>query len=644
MTQPAHTSPSCEVAILAGGQGTRLRERTGNLPKPMAPILGKPLLQFQIELCRRYGFTHIALLVHYNHEIISDFFGDGATLGVHLEYLVEQSPRGTAGALCDALPRLAPTFLVLYGDTYLDVNLRTFLKYHRSHQAQGTLFLHPNDHPQDSDLVEIDPNGGLLQIHAYPHEEGKNYRNLVNAGLYALNNVGLAPFLPESGKADIAKHIFPDMLRKGIPLAGYVSPEYIKDMGTPDRLDKVTQQLLSGHVEHLSDREPRKAIFLDRDGTLNQEVGHLKRIEELVLLPGASDAVRAINQSGCLAVAITNQPVVARGELTMEGLVAIHGRLDHLLGLSHAYLDRIYACPHHPDRGFQGEVPELKVACTCRKPGTGLVDAACSDLNISRRTSWFIGDSTTDMETGRAASIRTVLVRTGFAGNDGKFPFRPDYIASDLPSAVAWCLKGHARAWRSLLPFVAQNLDERIILVGGLSRAGKTSVAQVLKEIFFEIGKRAQVVGLDSWLFPITQRREGSGVLSRYDLDAASKFIKRISARDSRYLLEIPLYDPMTRELRPSAQPSFLGPDDVVIVEGVPALASAELINLSKARIFVETDEDLRRQRVMGFYQWRGLESSEIEELLCSRDQDETIIVKNSKACASCVISTGVNE
>jgi histidinol-phosphate phosphatase family protein len=121
-------------------------------------------------------------------------------------------------------------------------------------------------------------------------------------------------------------------------------------------------------------------------------------------------------------VVITNQSVVARGDVTVAGLERIHTRLKHLLGLHHAYLDRIYACPHHPERGFPGEVPELKVVCGCRKPATGLIDAACRDLEIGRTASWFVGDTTSDVETGRRAGLRTVLVRTGQAGQDGRYP------------------------------------------------------------------------------------------------------------------------------------------------------------------------------------------------------------------------------
>lgn len=629
----------CSVAILAGGEGTRLRERTGPLPKPMVKVLGKPLLQHQLESCKRDGFLDIALLVHYHHEMISDYFGDGTAFGVRLKYLVEATPRGTAGALRDALPNLAPTFLVLYGDTYFDVDLAALRKAHDQSGADGTLFLHPNDHPQDSDLIEVNRSGEILAVHPYPHPAGHPYRNLVNAGLYVLNGSALAAFLPETGKADLAKKTFPMMLLSGQVLKAYISPEYIKDLGTPERLDKVVSNIVSGHVERLSGRDLRDAIFLDRDGTLNREVGHLNDLEDLELLPGVAQAISRINQAGRLAIGITNQPVVARGELSIEGLEKVHARLENLLGQGHAYLDAIYTCPHHPHKGFPGEVPELKIDCTCRKPGTGLIDTAARELKVRRSNSWFIGDMTSDIEAGRSAGLRTVLVRTGYAGSDGKHPFRPDFITPDLSSAVAWCLEGHASMNGKLLPFLSANLAARTILVGGLSRTGKSFAAQVLKDLFYLSGRRAHIICLDSWLHPRSCRTEGAGVLNRYDMAEAYRFLSTLVGADTRKGVELPIYDPGTRGFLASPKVFSVGPEDVIIVEGVTALAYQPLVDLADAKLFLEIDEDLRLERLVSDYGWRGFSREAIDGLLASRAIDELATVRSSASTAVYVLS-----
>lgn len=625
----------CQVAILAGGMGTRLRERTGDLiPKPMVPVLSRPLLEHQIQLCREHGFGRIALLVHYQHEAISRHFGDGSAFGVELKYLVEEIPRGTAGALRDALPELAQVFLVLYGDTYLDVDLNGLWQAHVASAASGTLFLHPNDHPQDSDLVEVDAHGWIRAIHPYPHPEGHALKNLVNAGLYVLSKEGLESVLPASGKADLAKHAFPAMIQAGLPLASYVSPEFIKDLGTPDRLDKVIQAITSGVVEARSGRSLRRSVFLDRDGTLNREVNHLRHPDQVQLFPDTARAIHRLNQSGRLAVVVTNQPVIARGDLTFKGLDVIHARLDALLGVGHAYLDAVYFCPHHPDRGFEGEVGELKLDCSCRKPRTGMIDKACDDLSISRKDSWIIGDSTSDMEAGRRAGLRTMLVRTGYAGRDGKFPVLPNYVVPDLGSAIQWILEDHQTLQTLLLPFVATHLDARLILMGGLARSGKSSAAQVMKELFEGAGRQTHVFSLDSWLLPPTDRQEGEGVLARYDLRSAIKQMESLSDRSIRHSIRIPSYDPVTRSASISTPLRSIGPEDLIILEGVPALASPGLLEMADARVYLECPEEARLDRIQRDYCWRGLREDQIEGLIHSRAMDETRLIERSRANA----------
>ncbi|MBO9688670.1 MAG: HAD-IIIA family hydrolase [Mitsuaria chitosanitabida] len=640
-------SSPCEVAILAGGMGTRLRARTGNLPKPMAPVLGKPVLEHLIELCRSHGFTRIALLVHYEHEAIHSHFGDGSAYGVELRYCIEQDARGTAGALRDALPVLADRFLVLYGDTYADVDLRAIWNSHeRQHarqRASGTLLLHPNDHPHDSDLVEVDDEGAIVALRPYPHPEGSRYRNLVNAALYVLEAAPLPAVLPETGKADLAKHTFPAMLSAGLMLSAYVTPEYIKDMGTPERLDKVERDLRTGLPDRLSARALRPAVFLDRDGTLNEEVNHLSRPEDLRLLPGAGEAVRALNRAGMLAVGVTNQPVVARGDVTLQGLARIHAELDHQLGQHGAYLDRLYFCPHHPDRGFPGEVEALKIDCDCRKPKAGLFDRACRELDIDRKASWMVGDSSADILAGTRAGARTILVRSGHAGADRKHAIEPDYATHDLAAAVRWILNGHAAMARRLLPVAAASAATRLVLVGGPARSGKSFAARVLAELAAAAGRKAHVLSLDGWLRPAAARTEGSGVLNRYDLDAALATITPLLRAEGRQWIRVPVYDRHDRQARATTTTS-IGPDDLLIVEGVPALMCSPLVASADVRLFIDISDDERHARLIADSRWRYGEPARFEPLIAAREVDEVPAAKASRDAATHVISAGDSE
>lgn len=429
-----------QAIILAGGKGTRLKEVSGTLPKPMMSVNGKPLLQNIIEQCVRFNITDIKLLVSYKREIIEDYFGSGKQYGATIQYISETIPRGTAGALVDAMPELDEKFLVIYGDTFFDIDLESFYKFHLDHRGDVSIFLHPNDHPYDSDLVEIDSDNRLTKIHTYPHDQQWR-QNLVNAAIYVFNKNSLKDIDLISKKPDIAKHLFPSMLKSQKKLYGYISTEYIKDMGTPKRLRMVESDINSGKVELMQKKTPKVAIFLDRDGTINKEVDHLSSEDHFELIDGVGEAISKINTAGILAVIASNQPVIARGELEEHKLKVIHNKLETLLGKKGAYIDRIYYCPHHPDNGFEGEVKSLKFDCDCRKPKIGLFLRAKNDLNIILGKSWIVGDRTSDIMAAHNAGMKSVLVNTGYAGKDKKYEVKPDFVAKDLSNAIKIILK-----------------------------------------------------------------------------------------------------------------------------------------------------------------------------------------------------------
>nr|WP_315198958.1 HAD-IIIA family hydrolase [uncultured Flavobacterium sp.] len=618
-----------DVVILAGGMGSRLKSVTGNLPKPMASLLGKPVLEHQIELCKKFGFFKIALLVHYEYEVISDYFADGTKWGVAISYIVEKEPRGTAGALSDALDFLTDQILVLYGDTYLDVNLRSIIDFHYKNEAAVTLMVHPNDHPNDSDLVEIDANSKILKIHPYPHVENMYLPNLVNAALYVIEKDVLKGAVPQIGKYDLAKHTFPSLISDNKGIFGYISQEYIKDMGTPERLNKVERDIIVGLPEKLSTRHLRMAIFLDRDGTINEEVNHLSKPDQLLLIEGAGEGIRKINRSGLLAVGITNQPVLARGEVTWDGMQKIHYKLDHDLGLKNAYLDKIYLCPHHPHKGFLGEIAELKIECNCRKPKTGLIDLAVEELQVDRTKSWFIGDTTSDVLAGKNAGLRTVLLRTGHAGNDGKYSVKPDFIFPDLKGAIDWIIDDYGLLVKKIMPIVPLASESRVVLIGGPARSGKSTTARIMEELLKQIGKTVHVISLDGWLLPVKNRNEGTGVLSRYDMLNVQKFVKSF-LNSSRNDFDIPIYDRLQRSSN-NYDSISIGPDDIVILEGVTALMDDFLCSNSNTRIFVDVDDVERERRLAEDYAWRNEDKDILKQKLASRMLDEIPAVRRSE-------------
>lgn len=405
-----------KVVIMAGGRGTRISELFPDIPKPMIPVCGIPVLEREISSLKEQGFTDIILTVGYKAECIMQHFGDGRKYGVQIEYFVEKEPLGNAGALFRIKDKLTEDFLLLNADAMFNVDFNRFVKFHKAHNGLVTLFTHPNNHPYDSGLIVANKEKKVEQWLTKEDKRPKYYQNRVNAGLHVINPEAL-DLKVTTDKVDLDRQVLKPLCSSG-KIYCYDSPEYVKDMGTPERYETVCKDFENGTVEARNLKNKQKAIFLDRDGTINKYVGFLRNIEQFELLSGVSEAIRKINQSGYLAVVVTNQPVIARGEVTYTELQEIHNKMETILGKDGAYLDGIYFCPHHPDKGFKGEVKELKINCNCRKPNPGLLLQAASDFNINLEQSWMIGDGKNDIQAGKNAGCKTVLIGDDEFGQD----------------------------------------------------------------------------------------------------------------------------------------------------------------------------------------------------------------------------------
>lgn len=397
-----------KVVIMAGGRGTRISELFPDIPKPLIPIDGVPVLEREILSLKEQGFDDIILTVGYMAGKIMHYFGNGRRLGVHIDYFVEKQPLGNAGALFQIKDQLTEDFLLLNGDAVFDIDFNRFVAYHKEHDCLVTLFTHPNNHPYDSGLIISDENNIVQKWLTKEDERPQYYKNRVNAGLHVISPKLLETEI-NTPKIDLDRQLLKPLSGTGKMIC-YDSPEYVKDMGTPERYYAVSEDYKAGRITAKNLKNKQKAIFLDRDGTINEYVGFLTNIDEFKLLDGVTDAIKKINASGFLAIVVTNQPVIARGEVTYEQLDEIHHKMETLLGQAGAYLDAIYYCPHHPHSGYAGEVKSLKIECECRKPKPGMLMKAAKDYNIDLEHSWMIGDSKNDILAGKNAGCKTVLI------------------------------------------------------------------------------------------------------------------------------------------------------------------------------------------------------------------------------------------
>ena len=415
-----------QTVIIAGGKGTRLGLK--DIPKPMVEIGGKPLLEHQIELAKKYGSKEFFILSGHLAHVIEEYFGNGEKWGVKIHHVVEPFPLGTAGSLKLLEGKLDERFLVLYGDVVMDFDIDSFINFDTQYDSVGTTLVHPNDHPYDSDLLETDKNHKVTRVIPKPHNENEYYQNLVNAAVYIFSNK-VFDYIEEGVSQDFGKHILPKIVEAGAPLYAYVTPEYIKDMGTADRFEKVKEDFVTGKVARLNKKNKRPCIFLDRDGVINRNMDSNPTVKDFELLDGVAEAIKKINKSDYLSVVVTNQPMVAKGFVTIEEVETTHKKMETLLGNERAFVNAIYYCPHHPEKGFEGEIPELKIDCECRKPKAGMLYKATEDLNIDLERSWMIGDSERDIKAGNLAGCKTIFI------SDNK-NVTADFYAKNLLEAI----------------------------------------------------------------------------------------------------------------------------------------------------------------------------------------------------------------
>lgn len=410
-----------KTVIMAGGRGTRISKVVSDVPKPLIKIGNETVIEYEIQCLKSQGFYDFIITVSYMADKMIQYLGNGDQFGVHIEYYIEPQPLGNAGALFRIWDKLSDDFLLINADSIFDIDMNRFIDYHKKKGGLATILTHPNDHPFDSGLIISNKDGSVECWLTKEDARPQWYKNRVNAGIHILNKRVLDDFdistISGEWNAEEKNAVKIDLDRNILkPLAGtgklfcYDSPEYIKDMGTPKRLESVIRDFKSGLIVSKSLCRKQRAVFLDRDGTINRYVGFLKDIDNFELIDGVSEAIRLINRLGYLAIVVTNQPVIARGEVSETYLDEIHRKMETLLGEEGAYIDAIYYCPHHPDSGYDGEVKKLKINCDCRKPKPGMLIQAAKDFNINLKESWMIGDSKSDIMAGSSAGCKTALI------------------------------------------------------------------------------------------------------------------------------------------------------------------------------------------------------------------------------------------
>lgn len=626
------------AVIVAGGLGTRARSMTGDrVPKALLEVAGVPIIIRQLRLLARDGIEQVIVLAgHLGAALRAALIPEAAQLGVRLTVAIETEPLGTAGnlpAIASLIDR--DSFFVIYGDIVFDLCLSRLLAFHRRHASVATIVAHPNDHPETSDLLATEPDGRVTAILSRRERPPGDYRNLVPAGLYVCAPDVLRA-LTTGQRADFIHDLFPALVRAGQLVYAYQTSEYLRDVGTPERCATAAADIARGHVAALRADHERPALFFDCDGVLNAEPdGHgVLAPDAVTLLPGAAAAVRRAHDAEYVTIGVTNKPQVAKGLVCPAALPALLGRLETLLAREGAILDRLYYCPHHPERGFPGEVADLKIPCTCRKPAPGMLRQAIADLPVATARSTIIGDSWRDIAAGHAAGIYAYGVRTGHGCRALPAGVRPDAMFADVGEAVDFTL-GYRRLADPVLARLTGIAAARpIIAVCGPSRSGKSLLAHALARTLADAGQRPLHVRLDDWIVPLPERRAGMIAADRYRLDGYRAVVADLARGNP---VAAPGYDPASRAGAPGVLYDAADAD-VIILDGIFA-GHATARDLLDLVVYREIEEAALIARLSAFYQWKGLAPADIAALIAARRVDEWPAVAAQRARADVVLA-----
>jgi len=380
--------------VLAGGRGSR--SENPELPKILQDIGGKTVLDFLIDSLELTKESEIVfVLQHGSEQVVSELEKPGR-LPITPRIVLDEG-LGPVGALLEAKSQVTANNVgVILGDTVISAPLRILAHEFTQSTLSSAVVVRQTDHLFDSDSVTLDSQGRITSYSPKSAEKKMRLGQIWGVtGLAFLTTNTLSKL--DKSKPDVANAIFSNESSVSSVQALRTS-YYFRDSGTPQRIANIREDFFKQRLAYPRVREPRACLFLDRDGTLfeDQPMGR-KDFSEADLNSKSIDLIRLANFHGCPVILVTNQPAIAKGQITFEDVYYVHNLLQRKLIEKGAKIDDFYFCPHHPHKGFHGEVANLKVECNCRKPATGLFIMAAKqhDLLLSEET-FLVGDSAAD--------------------------------------------------------------------------------------------------------------------------------------------------------------------------------------------------------------------------------------------------------
>lgn len=376
--------PPTQAVILAGGRGTRLAPLTDTLPKPMIEFHGKPFLEYLIEMVRHQGVRRVLLLLGYLPEVIIDYFGDGSSFGMEIDYCVTPVEDDTGLRIKRAADRLDPVFLLMYCDNYWPLQIEKLWRAYVRAGAPALVTVYDNSDGYTRDNLRVE-NG---RVAVYSRSRTATALKGVDIGFMILDRE-VIDLLPE-GNVSLEASLYPRLVSEG-KLAAFVTGHRYYSVGSHERL-RLTETFLS--------RKP--TVILDRDGVLNVKRPRAEYVcswSDWRWVDGSLDTLGRFARAGWQVIVVTNQPGIARGVMTEADLAEIHTRMNAEVRAAGGSVDAIYYCPHGWDEG-----------CECRKPRPGMLFQAQREFDLDLSRVHFVGDDERDAQAAEAAGCPFVMV------------------------------------------------------------------------------------------------------------------------------------------------------------------------------------------------------------------------------------------
>jgi D-glycero-D-manno-heptose 1,7-bisphosphate phosphatase len=383
--------PLRQAVILAGGKGLRLLSLTQDRPKPMIVIHGRPFLEYLFDILKSNGIEEVVFLLGYLHEKITEYVGDGSRFGIRVRYSVGDVEDGTGTRIRNAKALLDSRFLLLYCDNYLRHDLGKLYDFHLEHRVPATVTVYSNKYGITKNNIAVDAEG---YVRKYDRSRLDPNLNGVELGFFVLEK-DIVHRMPE-GNFYFEEEMLPKLIAEK-QLAGFMVDTLYYSISTPERV-KLTERFLD---------PTRKYVFLDRDGVINTRMppgDYVKSWSEFSFLPGAKEAMKLLTEYGYEIYVISNQAGIGRGMMKEGTLWEIHNNMERELAQAGAKITAMYYCPHKTEDN-----------CECRKPKPGMLFKAAIEHQIDLPRATFIGDDERDIEAGRAAGAKTMLLTEKFS-------------------------------------------------------------------------------------------------------------------------------------------------------------------------------------------------------------------------------------